>query len=109
MGMMTPKWVPVSYFWAFLTGAALLVAGVGMLIARFSRAAACLAGIVMVVLTACLYLPILLMASGTAGLVEGINYVADTLLFGGAALLLAAAMPGRSPALFVAHSSVAAD
>jgi len=47
----------------------------------------------MAALTLFLYVPILLMNSGTEALVEGLNYVADTLLFGGALLLLARALP----------------
>jgi len=43
-----------------------------------------------------LYVPILLLNSGTGPLVEGLNYVADTLLFGGALLLLARALPKES-------------
>ncbi len=46
----------------------------------------------MTAIVVCLYLPILLMASGTALIVEGLNYVADTLLMGGVLLVTAGAM-----------------
>jgi hypothetical protein len=46
-------------------------------------------GLVMTLLTLFLYLPILLMASGVPAVLEGANYVWDTLLFAGAVLLVA--------------------
>jgi hypothetical protein len=49
----------------------------------------------MTVATVVLYHPLLFMASGTSQIVEGFNYVADTLLFGGMALLVASAMPSN--------------
>jgi len=44
-------------------------------------------------LTLVLYLPILLTSNGGMALIEGVNYVYDTLLFAGTILLLASAMP----------------
>jgi hypothetical protein len=38
-------------------------------------------------------LPILVMTTDAAQIMVGVNYVADTLLFGGAVLLLAEALP----------------
>lgn len=86
-----PTWVPLHELWAWLVGAILLVAGAGMLLRRWSRSSAALVGAVMVVLTLALYLPIWLMARGGAQVLEGLNYVFDTLLFGGSVLLLAMA------------------
>lgn len=97
---LTPAWVPIPHFWADLTGAILLVAGIALLLNKRSRFAATLAGLVMVVITVFLYTPIWLMDRGPAQVIEGINYVFDTLLYGGTVLLLAAALskPGqRSP------------
>jgi uncharacterized membrane protein len=90
---MTPAWVPFHSFWAYLVGAILLIAGAAMLFNKKSRIAAASVGLVMTLLTLFLYLPILATATGTSQLVEGVNYVFDTLLFGGTALLLAAAIP----------------
>jgi len=92
LGKLMPGWVPFPFFWAWLVGAVLLVAGVCLLFDEGSRIAAALVGLVMVVLTLVLYSPILAMATGEAQVVDGLNYVADTLLFGGTALLLAAAL-----------------
>ena len=74
-------------------GIVLLVAGVAVLVNRRSRLAASSVGLAMVVLTLGLYLPILAMAHGQDALIVGVNYVFDTLLFGGAGLLVAGAMP----------------
>jgi uncharacterized membrane protein YphA (DoxX/SURF4 family) len=90
---LTPAWVPFPYVWAYLVGAILLIAGAAILFNKRSRIAAAYVGLVMTLLTFFLYLPILLTASGTSQIVEGLNYVADTLLFAGTILLLAAAMP----------------
>lgn len=89
---MTPAWVPVPYFWAYLTGTVLVVAGLAILVNRYTRTAAAVAGLWIVLLTLFLYVPILAMGRGTAALVEGLNYVFDTLLYGGALLLLAMAV-----------------
>jgi uncharacterized membrane protein len=93
LSKLTPAWVPFPIALAWLTGAVLLVAGVAILLNKHSRNAATLAGLLMVLLTFLLYLPNLLMAAGTAQIVEGVNYVADTLLFGATILLLAEALP----------------
>jgi uncharacterized membrane protein YphA (DoxX/SURF4 family) len=93
---MTPAWVPLPVLWGFLCGIILIVCGVCLLVNKYARSAAACAGAVMAVLTLILYVPILLLNSGTGPLVEGLNYVADTLLFGGALLFLARALPKES-------------
>jgi uncharacterized membrane protein len=90
---LTPAWVPWPHVWAALTGAILFVAGIALLINKRSRLAASVTGLVMVLITVFLYTPIWLMDRGTAQVVEGLNYFFDTLLYGGAVLLLAGAMP----------------
>ena len=65
--------------------------------AVFICLAAATIGLLMAILTLLLYVPILLMASQPAQILEGINYVADTLLFAGAALLVAGALPEDAP------------
>lgn len=97
---MTPAWVPFVRFWGYLVGVVLLFAGPAMLVRKFARISAISVGVVMILITAFLYLPILLMASQTPALVEGVNYVADTLMFGGVVLLLAAASPNDGPVLW---------
>ena len=93
----TPDWVPLRLFWAYLAGAILLVAGGALLINKKARLAAAVIGLLMTILTLLLYLPILVTASQSPQILEAINYVADTLLFAGAALLVAGALPEDAP------------
>jgi uncharacterized membrane protein len=89
----TPAWIPVHAFWACVTGAIELIAGVALLINKRPRLAAAIVGAVNTALVLFFYTPILVTCRGTVQVVEGINYVFDTLLFAGAVLLLAAVMP----------------
>jgi uncharacterized membrane protein len=95
---MTPSWVPFPSLWGYLAGAILLVAGIALALNKQSRTAAASIGALMTALTLFLYLPILILAHGGSApeITEAINYVADTLLFAGAALVLASALP-RDP------------
>jgi uncharacterized membrane protein len=95
LGKLTPLWVPLRLFVADVVGAVLLVAGGAVLLNKWSRLACGNAGLAMALLTLGMYLPILLMAHGASAQIEGVNYVFDTLLFGGAALLVAGAMPAE--------------
>lgn len=92
---LTPAWVPIPHFWAALVGAVLLVCGAALLFNKRARLAATLAGLVMVAITLFLYTPIWTMDRGTEQVVEGMNYVFDTLFYGGAMLLVAAAIPKK--------------
>jgi uncharacterized membrane protein len=85
---MTPNWVPIPQFWSYAVGVVLLVAGMGMLFNWKTRIAAASVGGVMTLLTLFLYFPIFVKALGTSQAMEGLNYVGDTLLFGGTALLV---------------------
>jgi uncharacterized membrane protein YphA (DoxX/SURF4 family) len=92
---MTPSWVPFPRVWGYLTGSILLAAGVGLALNKKSRIAATSIGALMTVLTLFLYLPIWILARGgtTPEIMEAINYVFDTLIYAGAALVLASALP----------------
>jgi len=89
LGKLTPSWVPGPHVWALLTGLVCIGGGVAILIRRYCRDGATAVGLVMTLLTLFLYLPILLMASGVPAVLEGANYVWDTLLYAGAVLLVA--------------------
>jgi uncharacterized membrane protein len=95
LAKMTPSWVPFPSVWGYLAGAILLAAGIGLALNKQSRIAAASIGALMTVLTVSLYMLILILAHGgsTPEISEAINYVADTLLFAGAALVLASALP----------------
>ena len=89
-----PPWVPVRTFIDYVTGAFLIVAGVCFLLARKTRIAATYLGAWIVLLVVVIYGPVMIGALGdpsTGVQVEGINYFAHTLLFGGAILSLACA------------------
>jgi uncharacterized membrane protein len=92
----TPLWVPFPSVWAYLAGAILLAGGIGLALNKKSRIAAASIGALMTFLTLFLYLVILFLAHGAPAINEGLNYFADTLLYAGAALVLASALP-RDP------------
>ncbi len=90
----TPPWVPVRALVDYLTGVFLVVAGISFLMARRVRMAATYLGAWIVLLVLVIYGPVLFgaLADPNAGAqIEGINYFADTLLFGGVILSLARA------------------
>lgn len=93
---LTPAWVPFPNGLAYFAGAILLAAGIGLALNKRSRTAAASIGALMMFLTLFLYLPILILAREPTEINEGLNYVADTLLFAGSALALAAALPRNS-------------
>ncbi len=98
LGKIMPSWVPFPSVWGYLAGAILLAGGIGLALNKKPRMAAASIGALMTVLTLFLYLPILILArSGlTADINEALNYVGDTLLYAGAALALASALPRDS-------------
>jgi uncharacterized membrane protein len=83
-----PAWMPAPILLSDFVGLTLLAAGIGLMMHRTRRIAAAAAGIVLVLLTALFYVPILVMEIRSPLAVEGVNYVGDTLLFA-ATLLLA--------------------
>jgi uncharacterized membrane protein len=92
-----PTWIHARAFIDYLTGTFLIVAGVFFLLARKTRMAATYLGAWIVLVVAVIYGPVLIGALAdptTAAKVEGLNYFADTLLFGGAILSLARTMTG---------------
>jgi len=92
---LTPAYVPLHAFWGYPVGAVLLVAGAALLLNKRPRTSAVCVGVLMTLLTVCLYLPILAVTRDPSQMTEAINFVFDTLLFGGTALLVARAMPAE--------------
>jgi uncharacterized membrane protein len=89
-----PPWIPVRPFVDYLTGALLILAGGCFLLARKTRLAATYLGAWIVLLVVLIYGPVMIGAladPSTDVQVEGVNYFADTLLFGAAILSLAGA------------------
>jgi len=88
-----PPWVPIRSVIDYLTGAGLLATGVCFLLARQTRLVATWLGAWIVLLVVVIYGPVLIgaLANPSPGVqIEGVNYLADTLLFGGAILSLSA-------------------
>jgi uncharacterized membrane protein len=95
-----PTWIPARAFIDYLTGAFLIVAGVCFLLARKTRMAATYLGAWIVLLVVVIYAPVIIRAladPSTGVKVEGLNYFADTLLFGGVILSLARAITPIPP------------
>jgi uncharacterized membrane protein len=100
-----PAWIPGRALIDYVTGAALLVAAGSVALNTHSRAVtACLGGWILLTIVV-IYVPIMIAAlaqPATPVRLEGINYFADTLLFAGSVLTLAAASSparvGRSAA-----------
>jgi ABC-type antimicrobial peptide transport system permease subunit len=89
-----PPWIPARAFIDYVTGAFLMGSGVCFLVARKTRIASAYAGAWIVLLVVVIYGPVLIgaLADPNTGVkIEGLNYFADTLLFGGAILSLAGA------------------
>ena len=87
-----PAWIPARALIGYLTGAFLIGAGVCFLLARKTRMAATYLGAWIVLLVVVIYGPVLIgaLANPNADVeVEGLDYFADTLLFGGVILSLA--------------------
>ncbi len=100
-----PRWVPAPAIIDYLTGAFLVVSGLCFLLARKIHTAATYLGAWILLLVIVIYGPVLIasLASPEPGTqIEGINYFADTLLFGGVILSLACASELRqTPASFL--------
>jgi uncharacterized membrane protein len=92
-----PTWIPARAVVDYLTGAFLVTAGVCFLLARRTRMAATCLGAWIVLLVVVIYGSVLFgaLANPSPDLkVEGLNYFADTLLFG--AVILTLALPTSS-------------
>ena len=91
-----PAWVPGRALIDYVTGAALVVTGGSVVLARNTRTVAAGVGGWILLMVLLIYGPVLIAAlsePGVAVQVEGINYFADTLLFAGVILALASATP----------------
>ena len=87
-----PEWIPARAVIDYLTGAFLIAGGVCFLLGRKTRVAATYLGIWILLLTVCYYGPMLIggLSSPSIGAnLEGLNFFADTLLFGATILTLA--------------------
>jgi uncharacterized membrane protein len=88
---MTPTWIPGHAIWAYLAAVVYAVAGIPLLIGKKTRAAATWIGLTVLFVELVVYVPIGI--ADRASLDNGLNYLGDTLMYCGAVLLLAGAMP----------------
>ncbi|HEV2425191.1 MAG TPA: hypothetical protein VGZ29_10230 [Terriglobia bacterium] len=87
----TPEYVYGHVVWTYVAAVVYAVAGILLLMGRKTRAAATWLGATVLVVEVVVYVPIGVVDRASLG--NGLNYVADTLMFCGAVLLLAGAMP----------------
>jgi len=88
---LTPGYIFGHAFWTYLAAVVYAVAGIFLLVGKKTRAAAALAGLTVLVIVLAVYVPIGVV--DRASLDNGLNYLGDTLMYCGAVLLLAGAMP----------------
>jgi uncharacterized membrane protein len=88
---LTPAWIFGHSVWTYLAAVAYAVTGTLLLMGIKTRAAATWLGLTVLFVELVIYVPIGVVER--ANLDNGLNYLADTLLFCGTVLLLAGAMP----------------
>lgn len=88
--LVTPEWVYGHAIWTYLAAVVYVVAGILLLVGKKTRAAATWLGVTVLFVELVVYVPIGVVERAT---LRGFNYPADTLMFCGAVLLLAGAMP----------------
>jgi uncharacterized membrane protein len=98
---LTPVWIPGRLIVGYLTGALLLGAGISLLLGKNTKTAATYLGAWVLLVVLLVYLPMVLAIPSSAdggAKIEGLNYFFDTLLYSGAVLALATALPRSSRA-----------
>lgn len=88
--MVTPTWIWGHLIWTYLAAVVFAVAGIMLLIGKRTRAAATWLGLTVLFVELVVYVPIGIAERSS---LEGLNYLADTLMYCGAILMLANAMP----------------
>ena len=88
---LTPEYVFGHAIWTYLAAAVYAVTGTLLLVGKKARAAATWLGLTVLFVELVVYVPIGVVERASLG--NGLNYVGDTLMYCGAILLLAGAMP----------------
>ena len=88
---LTPQWIFGHAIWTYLAAVVYAVAGILLLVGKKTRAAATCIGLTVLFVELVVYVPIAIVER--ASLDNGLNYMGDTLMYCGAILLLAGAMP----------------
>jgi uncharacterized membrane protein YphA (DoxX/SURF4 family) len=92
---LTPSWIPGHAIWTYLAAVGYAVAGIPLLLGKKTRAAAAWVGLTVLFVELVVYVPIAVV--DRASLDNGLNNVGDTLMYCGAVLLLAGAIPREAP------------
>jgi uncharacterized membrane protein YphA (DoxX/SURF4 family) len=90
---LTPSYIFGHALWTYLAAVVYAVAGALLLIGKKTRAAATAVGLTVLVVELAVYVPIGVVQR--ASIDNGLNYLGDTLMFCGAVLLMAGAMPRK--------------
>jgi uncharacterized membrane protein YphA (DoxX/SURF4 family)/uncharacterized membrane protein len=90
---LTPGYIYGHAIWTYLAAAGYLIAGIPLLVGKKTRAAAAWVGLTVLFVELVVYVP---MAVVQRANIDGLNYLGDTLMYCGAVLLLAGAMPRES-------------
>jgi uncharacterized membrane protein len=91
--LVTPQWIFGHAVWTYLGAVVYAVAGLALLLDKKPRAAAAWVGLTVLFVELVVYVPFAVVERASF---EGINYLGDTLMYSGAVLLLAGAMPRES-------------
>lgn len=91
LARLTPQYIYGHALWTYLAAVVYGVAGILLLVGKRTRAAAAWIGSTVLFVVLIVYVPVAIV--DRASLSNGLNYMADTLMFGGTVLLLAGAMP----------------
>jgi len=105
MENITPQWVPFRVPVAYLTAIVLLITGVAMLRKKWAEAASTGLGLMLLLLTIVLYVPLTVVEP----IETGLNYFGDTLMFSGIVLCLAGSYRGTQPHSPLAEERVSRD
>lgn len=85
----TLPWVPFPHAIAYLVGIILMACGAAAFIKKYRYSAIASGGLLMAVLTLVLFVPEFFMAHAASQQLEAINFIFDTLLYGGALFVIA--------------------
>jgi uncharacterized membrane protein len=88
---LTPSWIFGHAVWTYLAAVVYAVAGILLLVGKKPRAAATWIGLTVLLVELVVYVPIAVVER--ASIDNGLNYMGDTLMYCGAILMLAGAMP----------------
>lgn len=90
LNFLTPAWVIGHSLWTYLAAVVYAFAGILLLAGKQTRAAAAWLGLTVLVVELAVYVPMAVVQHAN---LTGLNFAGDTLMFCGAVLLLAGAMP----------------